>query len=179
MASFGRQDLQELSERHGLLAAVLLLKTETLIWMGRFSQNDYAHLLLLSQTQSLPILATRLDAIQFSSQAVLVHSQLLSDQSLVMLVFPYETRLRELDEKAATFVQALEERITHTQAQGLLDGLRARRAETQASADDNLLALFTNMPEADPSNEATQPFRVNRVSVQTLEKSSHPWEQIF
>ncbi|HSN94229.1 MAG TPA: hypothetical protein VLR89_04100, partial [Anaerolineaceae bacterium] len=76
------QDLQQLCEGHGLLAAVLLLRAEPLVWMGSFTQSDYSHLLLISQTQSLPILSPRLDAVQFSSQPVLVHSQLLSDGTL-------------------------------------------------------------------------------------------------
>jgi hypothetical protein len=179
MSSTESQELRQLCKTQGLLAAVLLLQPEPRVWLGGLNQSDYAQLLLLSQTQSLPILFPRVDAVQLSSQAVLVHSQVLSNKSLAMLVFPFETRLKELDQTAAAFLDAIETGISQTRSQTLLDGLRARQVETTSSNNEDLLALFSGMPEADPSSEATKPFHVSTLSVQILEKSLDSWKQIF
>ena len=173
------QDLQQLCGTHGLLAAILLRQPDPAAWLGGFSQADYAHLLLVSQTQSLPFLSPRLDVVQLSSQAVLVHSQLLSDGTLALLVFPFETRLKDLDARAASFLNAIESQVTPKKTQSLLDGLKVRQVEPKGSGSDDLLALFNGMAEADPSNDATQPFSVSKLSVQTLEKSVRSWNQIF
>lgn len=173
------QGLEQLCGTQGLLAAMLLRQPEPVVWLGGFNQSDYAHLLLISQNQSLPFLSPSLDAIQLSSQAVLVHSQLMSDGTLAMLVFAFEIRLKDLDARAASFLNAIETQVKQKQSQSLLDGLKARQVEPKGVGSDNLLALFTGMPEADPSNDATQPFRVSKLSVQTLEKSVSSWNQIF
>jgi len=175
----GSEDLRHLCVRHGLLAAILLLQPDPSVWLGNFNQIDYAHLLLVSQTQTLPFLSPRLDAVQLSDQSVLVHSRLIRDGTFAMLVFPFEIRIKDLDQRAAAFLNSIETRITQAQSQNLLDGLRARQVEPTASGNDDLLALFSGMPEADPSNEATQPFRISKISIQTLEKSLNNWKQIF
>lgn len=162
-----------------MLAAILLLQPDPSVWLGNFNQIDYAHLLLVSQTQTLPFLSPRLDAVQLSDQSVLVHSRLIRDGTFAMLVFPFEIRIKDLDQRAAAFLNSIETRITQAQSQNLLDGLRARQVEPTASGNDDLLALFSGMPEADPSNEATQPFRISKISIQTLEKSLNNWKQIF
>ena len=179
MKSFGSEDLRHLCVRHGLLAAILLLQPDPSVWLGNFNQIDYAHLLLVSQTQTLPFLSPRLDAVQLSSQPVLVHSRLISDGTLTMLVFSFETRIKDLDQRAAAFLNTIETRITQAQSQNLLDGLRARQVEPTGSGNEDLLTLFSGMPEADPSNDATQPFRISKISIQTLEKSVNHWKQIF
>jgi len=179
MKSLGSEDLRHLCVRHGLLAAILLLQPDPSVWLGNFNQIDYAHLLLVSQTQTLPFLSPRLDAVQLSDQSVLVHSRLIRDGTFAMLVFPFEIRIKDLDQRAAAFLNSIETRITQAQSQNLLDGLRARQVEPTASGNDDLLALFSGMPEADPSNEATQPFRISKISIQTLEKSLNNWKQIF
>ena len=179
MKSLGSEDLQDLCAKHGLLAAILLLQPDPSVWIGNFKQSDYAHLLLVSQTQTLPFSSPRLDAVQLSGQAVLVHSRLINDGTLAMLVFPFEIRIKDLDQRAATFLNAIEARLTQTQSQNLLDGLRARQVEPTGSGNGDLLALFSGMPEADPSSDATQPFRISKLSVQTLEKSLDAWKQIF
>lgn len=179
MSSMGSQDLQQLCRTHGLFAAVVLLQPEAMVWLGSLNQSDYAHLLLLSQTQTLPFLFPRVDAVQLTNQAVLVQTQMLSNQSLAMLVFPFEMRLKELDQKAAAFLSAIEVRIGQTLSHNPLDGLKARQVGASGSKNEDLLALFSGMPEADPSSEATQPFYVSKLSVQTLEKSVSSWNQIF
>jgi hypothetical protein len=179
MKSLGSEDLQDLCAKHGLLAAILLLQPDPSVWIGNFKQSDYAHLLLVSQTQTLPFSSPRLDAVQLSGQAVLVHSRLINDGTFAMLVFPFEIRMKDLDQRAAAFLNAIETRITRVQSQNLLDGLRARQVEPTDSGNDDLLALFSGMPEADPSNDATQPFRISKISIQTLEKSMNNWKQIF
>ena len=179
MKSLGSEDLRELCVRHGLLAAILLLHPDPSVWLGNFNQIDYAHLLLVSQTQTLPFFPPRLDAVQLSGQPVLVHSRLISDGTLAMLVFPFKIRIKDLDQRAAMFLNAIENRITQAQSQNLLDGLRARQVESTGSGNDDLLALFSGMPEADPPSDATQPFRISKLSVETLEKSVNNWKQIF
>ena len=173
------EELQDLCSRYGLLAAILLLQPEPAVWLGSLNQGDYAHLILLTQTQTLTQTGVKLDVVQLSNQAALVHSQTLGDGSLAMLVFPFETRLKELDQIAAGFLEALEAKKTQQESQDLLDGLKARRVEPNRSTDYDLLALFSAMPEADPSNDATQTFRVAKSEVQTLEKSVDFWNQIF
>ncbi len=171
--------LQALCARHGLLAAVLLSQPEPAVWLGSLNQSDYAHLILLTQTQTFTQTTSRLDAVQLSNQAALVHSQALNDGSLTLLVFPFETRLKDLDQKAEAFLQAINTKQSRQQSPDLLDGLKARQLEPQSSTDYDLLALFSAMPEADPSNDATQPFRISKLEVQTLEKSVDSWKQIF
>lgn len=179
MISITSKHLQELCARHGLLAAILLQQTDAVIWPGSLSQTDYAHLLFIAQTQTLPVSAARLDAVQLSNQPVLVHSQLLEDGSLALLVFPFEMRLKDVDQRATACLQEIESTNAQQKQNSLLDGLKPRQVEAFGSADDDLLALFSAMPEADPSNDATQPFRVSTIQLQTLEKSADAWKQIF
>lgn len=179
MTSARSEYLRDLCARHGLLAAILLVQPDPAVWLGSLPQADYAHLLLLTQTQTSPLIAARLDAVQLKNQPVLVHSQKLGDGNLALLVFAFETRLKELDQKAAAFLQEIDAKNIRQQSHSLLDGLKARQVEPHGSMDDDLLALFSAMPEADPSNEATKSFRVSKLQVQTLEKSVDRWSQIF
>jgi hypothetical protein len=179
MRKWRSEDLRDLCTWHGLLAAILLLQPDPVLWLGSLIQADYVHLLLLTQTQTMPLTIARLDAVQLTNQPVLVHSQLLANETLALLVFPFETRLKELDRRATAFLQEIQTRNAQYQSQSLLDGLTARQVEPSGSTDADLLALFSAMPEANPSNEATQPFHVTKLSVQTLEKSIDTWKQIF
>ena len=179
MTSKKSENLQDLCARHDLLAAVLIQQPNPAVWLGSLNQSDYAHLILLTQTQTLTKSGANLDTVQLSNQAALVHSQTLHDGSLALLVFPFETRLKELDHRAAAFIQAIEANQSQQPSRDLLNGLKARHVEPQSSSDYDLLALFSAMPEADPSNDATQPFHTSKLKVQTLEKSVESWKKIF
>ncbi len=179
MTSFTSDYLRDLCTRHDLLAALFLRQNEASIWPGSLSQTDSAYLLFLAQTQTLPLNAARVDAAQLSNQPVLVHSQQLRDNSLVLFVFAFETRLKELDKRAAACLQEIEAKNARQEQESLLENLKPRQGEAFGSADEDLLALFSAMPEADPSNDATQPFRVSTLQVQTLEKLAQTWKQIF
>lgn len=179
MEHLRNKKLQSLCVKHGLLAAILFQQAEITSWLGNLSQTDYAHLLWLGQIQTLPLGASRVDAVQLSTQAVLLHSQLLDDGNLALLVFAFTIRLKEIDQKAGAFLQEIEKNFQAQKQESLLQGLKPRQVSIHSSSDDDLLALFSAMPEADPSNDATQPFRVSTIQVQTLDKSATDWKQIF
>ena len=103
MSSTESQELRQLCKTQGLLAAVLLLQPEPRVWLGGLNQSDYAQLLLLSQTQSLPILLPGGCGSTVFKQAVLVHSQVLRNKSLALLVFPSRRGLKSWTKRRLLF----------------------------------------------------------------------------
>lgn len=179
MAGLSSTELRELCTLHHVLAALYLQPQMPLSWLGTLNQQDYAHLLLLAQAQTTTEARPHIDLIAFHHGPMLVHTSLLAHGTLCMLVYPFDTKLQTVDHLADAFYQDLESKRAGSISAGLLDGLRLRQNMAINSQEEDLLALFSAMPEADPSNEATQPFSLQSLELATVQKNPAHWEQIF